>query len=237
MFRPPFLLVAALALVASPAFAQHSDVEFDYQNGQITIHGAQTSSMDASWLFEGEFPTSGLSQNFTSDPGFASEVGEGLGINPGDDIFINFLISPTLGGALIHHDGTGFTTISANILVEDNSPGTADLTISEGGFSGDNPAFLQTADGIGDIHSHVDFTLSAGAAEGAYGLLMELQTSAAGIANSDPFWVVFNHGLDEPTFEDIVVPAFQGTSVPEPGSAVALGVAAIFLGMRRRTRS
>lgn len=235
MFRPPgLLLVIVLAFVAVPAMAQHSDVEFDYQNGEITIHGAASSNLDASWLFEGDFPVSGPSQNFSSDPGFASEVAEGLGINPGDDIFINFLLSPSLGGALHFHDGTSFQSTLASILVEDNSPATTDLTITAGGFSGGNPAFLQTADSIGDIHSHVDFTLSSGAAPGAYGILMELQTSSAGISNSDSFWFVFNHGLDEDLFDDIVLPEFGATSVPEPGSAVVLGLAAVFLGVRRR---
>ena len=239
MFRPLVLsLVAGLALLSQPAMAQHSDVEFEYDNGQIVVYGGEPSSLDASRLFEGECPTSGLSQNFSSDPGFASEVAEGLGVNPGDDIFLNFVLSPSLGGALQYHDGSGFAATTANTLVEGNAPGATDLTITSGGFSGDNPVFLQTADSAGDIHSHVDFTLSAGAAQGAYGLLVELETSAPGISNSDPFWFVFNHGLDEITFEDVVVPAFQGgAAIPEPAFPILLGIGSIGLGLRRRRHS
>ena len=89
-----------VCLAVSPAIAQHSDVEFGYANGSIIIEGGQASNIDASLLFEADFPVDGLSQNFTEDPGFASELAEGLGIVAGDDIFINFLNSATLGGAL-----------------------------------------------------------------------------------------------------------------------------------------
>ena len=106
MLRPTLVLFTVLALASAvPAFGQHSDVEFDYQNNQITIQDAEFSGLDADWLFESEFPVDGLSENFSSDPGFASEVAEGLGINPGDDIFLNFIVSPTLGGALQYHAG------------------------------------------------------------------------------------------------------------------------------------
>ena len=210
MLRPTLVLFTVLALASAvPAFGQHSDVEFDYQNNQITIQDAEFSGLDADWLFESEFPVDGLSENFSSDPGFASEVAEGLGINPGDDIFLNFIVSPTLGGALQYHDGVGFASTTANISVEDNAPSTPDLVISTGGFSGDNPQFLQTADAAGDIHSHVDFTLSSDAEVGAYGVLLQLQTSSPGIADSVPFWIIFNHGLDEDVFENVVVPSFQ----------------------------
>ena len=85
-----------VCLAVSPAIAQHSDVEFGYANGSIIIEGGQASNIDASLLFEADFPVDGLSQNFTEDPGFASELAEGLGIVAGDDIFINFLNSATL---------------------------------------------------------------------------------------------------------------------------------------------
>ena len=52
------------------------------------------------------------------------------------------------------------------------------------------------SDGIGEFHAHLEFSLSSGAALGAYGLLLELETDALGIAVSDPFFIVFNYGLD-----------------------------------------
>ena len=234
MSRPLFLTLAVVALLAQPATAQHSDVEFEYHNNQIDFHSGEPSGLDAAVLFEGEFPVGGPSGNFTSDPGFASEVSEGLGVNPGDQIWINFIVSPSLGGFLQYHDGTDFASTTANILVADNSPGSIDPMIFEGSVSGDNPVFLQTADGIGDIHSHVDFTLSAGADQGAYALLMQLQTSAPGISDSDPFWFIFNHGLDEDTFENVVVPAFQSSAIPEPGTLGLIGIAALAITCRRR---
>ena len=233
------LLPLVLAIwLPQVAIAQHSDIEFGYSGGVIEIedHGGIPGTIDASWIFEGDFPTSGLSQNFTSDPGFASEVAEGLGVNPGDQIWIGALLSPSLGGALQYHDGVSFTSTSATITIEDNAGVTSDLVANESGFSGDNPLFLQEADSIGDIHSHVDFTLSAGAAQGAYGLLFDLQTTASGIGNSDPFWIVFNHGLDETVFEGTVLSAFGAAQVPEPGSALILAAGAgMLLARRRRT--
>ena len=61
---------------------------------------------------------------------------------------------------------------------------------------------------------------------------MELTTDEAGIANSDPFYIVFNFGLDEEIFEG-AVEAFAGT-VPEPTAAMLLAVGASFFAAARR---
>lgn len=222
-----------VCLAVSPAMAQHSDVEFEYGDGQIVIEGGAD-------LFEAEFPTSGASQNFTIDPGFASEVDEGLGVGANDDIFIRFVSSPnaSFGPApLLYHDGDGFASTAASISVEDNSTQTSDLGIFETGFTGDNPVFLGTADSTGDIHTHVDFILSSGAAQGAYGVLFELESSNVDYENSDPVLIVFNHGLDEDVFEDVVIPAFSSaTAVPEPSSLIVMGIGTFGLILRRRRR-
>ncbi len=81
---------------------------------------------------------------------------------------------------------------------------------------------INAADENGDFHSHVYFFLEPNLAPdpvpaelfGAYGLKMSLSTDAESIVDSDPFFLVFNLGLDEESFEESV--AAYAAIVPEP---------------------
>ncbi len=218
-------LAALLSLSTSNLFAQeehgHSDVEFVYAGGQIDVEFGDEGS-----VFEAEFETSGPEEQITDDPGFEGDV------VPGD--IIDYIIL----GPLVYHDGTDFAPVpsEATIDILDNPGGGMSVSASTSGpVSG--TGFIGQADGSGEAHTHVEFTLSPSTLDapeyGAYGILMELTTDASGIANSEPFYIVFNFGLDEEIYEG-AVEAFAET-VPEPtaGLLLALG-ASCFAAARRR---
>ena len=225
----PAATVAALTL-ANSAFAQHSDVEFGFSNGKIDIEFGPEGR-----VFEADFPTSGLFEQNTDDPGWASEASEGLGgWTPGTIIDYNIL------GPLEYHDGINFVAVPAgvSILIDDNPGGGLTVTDSTvGPVSG--TGIIGDADALGDVHTHIDFTLQPGQFDelnnppaGAYALLMELTTDEPGIANSDSFYIVFNYGLDEPAFEEAV--ADFAAVVPEPTSLAIAGIGAMLVLSRRR---
>lgn len=230
-----YVLAALLTLSTSNLFAEeeehgHSDVEFEYVGGMIEIEFG-----DEGPVYEVDLPTTNVdfSEQATDDPGFFSEVADGLGVNSGDIIDFNIL------GPLVFHDGTDFAPVPAGALIQitDNgvSAGTLDVTASTSGpVSG--PGIVGEADAGGDIHIHMDYALlplSLDTPEyGAYGILMELTTDEPGIDNSDPFYIVFNFGLDEEIFEGAV--GDFAASIPEPTAAILLAVGASFFAAARR---
>jgi hypothetical protein len=214
----PTVLFLTIAASGSLAAAQHHDIEFDYDNGKIDIEFGPEGA-----VYEAELPTSGSFEQATDDPGIASEVAEGLGVNPGDVIDYQIL------GPLQYHNGTSFAPVPAGVSLSigDNPSGGLTVDASTAGpVSG--TGIIAIADGIGDVHTHVEFSLnplSLGVSEyGAYGLLTRLTTDEPGIAPSDPFYIVLNFGLDEETFEESVE-AFAA-NVPEP-TALVLTIASL----------
>ena len=233
-----FSVVMALTLVVSgaPVLAQlhgHSDIEFGYMDGKIEVEFG-----DEGQVFEGAFPTStdigeGLVEQFTDDPGFNTNDAEGLSVNPGDRVDFQVL------GPLAYHNGSSFSAVpgGSHILIEDAALQVLSVNAQTvGPVSSVGP--IAVGDGDGDVHAHLDFALqptSLGELEfGAYGLQMRLVTDAVGIASSDPYFVVFNFGLDDPVFEGAVEDF--ASIIPEPTSLAALGFMSTLLIMRRKIR-
>jgi len=225
-----FVLVV-LGCTSGISVAQHSDIEFSYENNKIAIEAGPEGL-----VFEADLPTSGVFEQFTTNPGFGSEAAEGLGINPNDEIDYNVL------GPLMYHDGSSFAPVpfGAMLTITDNPFGTLVVDDSTSGpVTG--PGIIGAADGSGDFHTHVTFLLGPQSLDtpehGAYGILMDLETDEPGIANSDPFFIVFNFGLDEVVFEG-AVEDFATAVVPEPSSIAlaAIGCFAIVGVARRRLR-
>ena len=234
-------------LVATQGFAQemHSDVEFGYEGGSL-IFESDITGIDAAGVFEAEFEVFNMDgTQEAEDPGFASNFTEGdetFMVTSGDDIFVNVNQSATLGSFLTYYNPvTGqFESTSATMTIEDNSPqmtgGTLDLIVSESGLIGDTSQYVDTSDG-GEFDSHVDFILSSGAANGAYGLLINIESSNASgdLTNgttSENFWIVFNNGLTEEVFE-ASVDQFA-TAIPEPSAVAILLVSSLALARRNR---
>lgn len=112
--------------------------------------------------------------------------------------------------------GTGISQVNS-----DNTPG--------------NEVFIGTTDSEGGLHAHVDWFLD-GAPANPTAFLMEIEVLADGYETSEPLPVLFNYGMDEEAFEDAVYAAAEAYSIPEPGTAVlvGLGLTAVLVGRRRR---
>lgn len=205
------VLILALAGISriTPIQAQdlHRDVVFKYQNSKIVL----TEDLLVS---PGVFPTSGISQQFTSNPGFNSESDVGFGIGPNEAIVYNVL------DHLLYWNGTSLTAPHPDTaIVINNVPSFSvpDTTVSGstgeilGGFAPPRNR-IGASSSSGDFHSHVSFELTptntpgtfSPTPLGAYGLKLNLSTSAIGVADSDPFLVVFNFGLNNTAFANAV---------------------------------
>lgn len=106
-----------------------------------------------------------------------------------------------------------------------------------GGFS-----FAQ-ADAVGFFDEHLSNVLRgpstggggfADPSDGVYLLELELFTDAAGIANSDPYWIVLNLNVDQ-VVQDAAIEYVENVLVPAPGSLAALALVAAPLMRRRRS--
>ena len=219
---------------------EHSDIEFSYSNGMIDVEFG-----DEGPVFEGEFPTEGVDLQFTSEPGFGSELEEGLGINAGDQIAYNVLSE-------LMFWNEGFKPVPNNaqirIINRPPSPQVPDTIVGVG--SGEqlgsfDPAMnrVGAAEADGDFHSDLDFFLEPKgdtadpSMYGVYGFMASISTDADGIGNSDPFAMVFNFGLEEDKFEAGVA-AFAST-VPEPvgGNSVLIAILGCLICVRSRTKA
>jgi len=250
-----FFACCLLSPISAIGQHAHSDLEFEYDSlgtpTKFVIESDEFTS-DGFLFFEGEFadgdPAPG-NQLEADDPGFATH---GLRVNPGDQIWLNFLNASDHSGF-----GRGYVTYfdpmtsalsaAGRIGVIDNAGSTLDLLMN-GGFleagSGPTRQFLQTANSFGGIHSHVTFDLldDDAAPIGAYGVMFEMQSlfngNTSGLADltSEPIWFIFNHGMSDDDFDSIALPAFGVSAIPEPGSAGVLLLTGMATLLRRRKR-
>lgn len=190
------LLMMAGARQDASGQGGHSDIQFWYDEGRIEVNTEHEG------VATGEFATSGFFQQFEANPGFASETDIGLGVNSGDLITYNVLDD------LRFWDGASFAVPPDDVQIRvDNNAGPDTVVDNSSGeqFGSSVAPFVNVIDqagGGGDFHSHVDFYLEPlpEAAPptppfGAYGLKLNLSTDAIGVADSEPFFVVFNFGL------------------------------------------
>lgn len=215
MFRS--ILMRALCLygtgvlipIATVHAQEHRDIHFVFQDGKIVPNGV---------LHTANFPRSGISKQFTSNPGFASERDQGGGGIAGEQLVYN-----VLDRMLYWSEGQFREPNPGTYLrVQNNPPATVPDTIvssssapSEGQWSPFRNRIGQAGAG-GDIHSHVDFFLEPAEPEepdqtpwtGAYGMKVSLETNRAGAKESDPMVLVFNYGLSAAVF-DQAVQAFE----------------------------
>jgi hypothetical protein len=246
----------ALSLMATSLFAQeHSDIDFGYDSQMnpmsLIIEGDEFTT-DGILLFESamEVLDPFNPDDFSSDePGFATNPSDPLLVNEDDQIFLNILDASTassfgVGYVNYYNPDTDSLEAQGRLGIYDNSASTMDLILNGGSIeSGLNPQFLGLGDEDGDVHDHiiVDLLDDSSAPNGAYGVLFQLQSDFAAAdgtmdLTSDPFWIVWNHGMDEEDFDSQALARFGFSSVPEPGSVSLLGLGfAAFLVRRRRS--
>ena len=209
-----FLISSFTTLIfATVCFGQHSDILFTYEEDAILLRDGVEGHIDGFQIYEGNFPISGFSIRFTENPGFASELANGNMVLAGDEIQVEVLQSATFGTYLTYYDPVedAMMPTDATITITDNAgTNTADLEIGNLELMGPNPQFIQTADGLGEVHAHIDFALSEDAVFGAYGFLARLTSSNSEIEDSPLFWLVYNYGMSSAEFDDLAIPAFAG---------------------------
>ena len=248
----------ALAMMASSVYAQHGhegDVEFGYDDvSNPTAFDIEHDEFTSEGIlfFESEFEeldpfTPG---DWSSDePGFTTASAEGLLVNENDQIWLQAMDAASnstfgVGYVNFYNPVTDSLEAAGRLGVIDNSGSTADLILSGGSIeAGVNPQFLGLGDDEGDVHDHliVDLLDDSTAAVGAYGVLFRLQSdfdAADGNMDldSDPFWIIWNYGMDEADFDELALPKFGAVeAVPEPSTLgmFAIGMAAIMVRRRR----
>jgi hypothetical protein len=202
--RYTIALVAIFACTrTSTAQSGHADIVFWYEGGKIVTQTANGLNVGT-----GTFATSGLFQQFDGNPGFASEADVGHGIGGGDVVAYNVL------EALRYWNGSSFAPAANGVALRiENNLGPEAFIDNASGVQLGSPQspyvnFIDQAGGNGDFHGHIDYFLEPRdgptPAFGAYGVKLSLSTSASGIADSDPFFIVFNFGLDSTAFTTAV---------------------------------
>lgn len=138
----------------------------------------------------------------------------------------NFRVLDTLG----QWNGDGFDAGSATMTI---AFGLVEITTGNGGVEGFS--FASDADGV--LHDHFDFTLNGpgnGIPErGIYLLPLTIRGISPMYAESEPFWFVFNFGMDEREHE-MAIEWVQDNLVPAPGALALLAAAGFGAGSRRR---
>ncbi len=218
----PAVALAAAALTATMARADvekepHLDLWITSSGGALVTGGWDHETglvvNPSQRVFEGElgldpfFPFSG------DEPGIGSDlVGTTLTMN----------LSPSLGA----WNGSEFA-FSTSMLTASYA-GQSASTAAGGSFS-----FLVSA----GLDLHPEFTMSGpGTSDPANGIyLASFRVSAAGYAQSDTFWIVFNLGMPEADHE-AAVEWVEANLVPAPGALAALAVAAVTARSRTRRR-
>lgn len=257
-----YSIVAAMIFMSSNLLAQHNDVEFGYDDtsnptdfviqplGFSNVTSEGFILVQSSMQILDPFAPTDYAGN---QPGFATHEAVGLSINPGDGIMINALDASTfssfgVGYVNFYNPTTDALEAAGRIQFEDNTGATNHLILNGDSIeSGDNPQFIglagTTTNGNGFLHDHITWDLldDDTAPNGAYGLLVQLQSDFAPFDNnvalsSDPFWIVFNHGMSQSDFLNVALPSFGVVAVPEPSSVLFLGVTACVFGFRRRRR-
>lgn len=247
---------AVCLLIQGVCHGQHAgDVEFGYDVPAAPtgfVFDSSDFTSDGLRYFESEFEeldpfTPG---DFSADePGFTTNLGEGLRVNQGDQVWLNALDASSLSsfgqGYVNYYNPVADTLTAAGRLgIIDNSGATANLVLNGAGIeSGLSNQFIGLGDSVGDVHDHVivDLLDDGSAPLGAYGVLVQLQSDfspadATMDLSSDPFWIVFNHGMSDSDFDTRALPSFGVSAVPEPGSFLVLGVAAVVGSSVRRRR-
>ncbi|MFT5301057.1 MAG: hypothetical protein ACI87E_001451 [Mariniblastus sp.] len=249
-------LTVVWALLSNVSIAQHAgDVEFGYDSlssPAAFVMDANDFTSEGFRYFESEMEELDPfnAGDFSSDePGFTANPSEGLLVNAGDQIWLSVLdasVHSAFGVGYVNYFNPTTDSLESmgRMGIYDNSGSTADLILNGNSVeSGPLQQFIGLGDSGGDIHDHliVDILDDSTARLGAYGIMFQLQSDfsvadGAMDLSSDPFWIVWNHGMSESEFDENALRRFGVSAVPEPGSFGLLAMATGAVIFRRRRR-
>lgn len=214
--------ILTASVCTAPALAQHDhagDIAVGLDGNQLLIGIMEDDGPE--WghvVFGSEFGELPGQPNYADEPGFDSVVGT---FQEGDEFGFD------VQRALRVWDGT-FDPVSPSPLEVAFGPQSI-LTPPDDTVA---PGFVfAVIDDELELHTHLDFTLQSPADNGVY--LLEMTLWSNNYAASDPFWLVFNKGMDEPT-HDLAIDWVWDNIVPAPGTAGLLAVAGLAAVRRRR---
>lgn len=220
------ILAAAIAALAASGAAwaeegdcddpEHADVQMQAFDGGVSVGAGDFCDGD----FVPDWSVRVFSATFFNNPALP-DFFNGKAFNPGFN---------ASAGAF-----EPFTSISFNVLGPlriwsetdqdfDDIPAEV-LTISTAAASVDTPAgdgevqpgfFFAASDDAGSFHVHPTFTLGEPKGEGVYLLTLELTAPNAGLAPSEPIFIVLNQLKDEAVFDEAVAYAEDVLAAP-PG--------------------
>jgi hypothetical protein len=176
------ILLATLALAAVPAFAQHEgDILLKIENNAITTNLGTPPGDEAQRVFESHLGE--IAPDFSDEPGF-------------DNLPATFSPGSALGfrvrKALRVWQGNSFTTIATPRMAIETGPLSRETPLTDTPVEG----FTLEVGSNGQWHHHYGFTLLAPATTGTYLLELELLSTQSGLADSQPFWIIFDQGLE-----------------------------------------
>jgi hypothetical protein len=204
-------LLAAGAAASAWAADHAGDVAVFAREGQLKL-GGQRVEVQASTGFK--IYRADLGDLFhgpwaTSNPGFQTQGSERL--KPGVEIGFEGL------GALGFWDGASWSLAAAGTQLAVSDYLEADSLWSSAGVSPGASQLLGETSASGKLHEHLVFSITEGAAVGAYQITLRL--NSADYLSSDPFYMILNRGLDEAAFQRAREAFIQASPVPEPASA------------------
>jgi hypothetical protein len=229
----------AVGVLASPnTFAQHVDIEVAVLGGKIVADplNEAATALNGYKLFEGNFRDLAGGLYSTDDPGFADAHDlPSSGFANGNILYIRGLGALSFwNGAMWTAPASTGTTISiADAIGESLTFNNAGVSLSASGAGA-----IGQFDSDGGLHEHLDFTINSAAPTGAYRITGQFwaQDTFGGspiYTDSDPFYLVFNNGLNDTAFEASV--SALTTPVPEASTyALMLAGLAVVAGVKRR---
>ena len=212
------VFVSAVLPAVAMADAVHTgDIELEIEGGKLVTHNGRY--FEAALAGTSPGPYTSEAPGFDSLPNLLAE---------GEEIGFSVLQS------LLFWNGSALTTpggsVGLSLIYGGSSTVVTQSSGSQAGFSLGGGGVDANENYVGDFHKHFDFSLSSGAPDGAYGVLLTLApVNTQAFTASDPFLIVFNRGLDAESFEAGVDAMVTLTAVPEPSSVVLAGLGAIGL--------
>ena len=160
--------------------------------------------------------------HFGEDPEFPFAIdGPGIGGVAADlGLPVNSVLSMNMNAGLDIWNGNGFDASGSSMFVE---YGPSSMSSATGGHLD----FLISD----DYDLHPIYMIDPAADTGAY--LLEFSFSMDGFIASDPFWIVFNLGMDDEEFEESVE-WVEANLVPAPGGLALIAVSLVAQRRRRR---